>query len=888
MPGSPLPDPPPFYERLFRYFCKDELYLELQGDLDEEFYENYETAGLRHARKVYRKEVLKMIRPSVLKKFQIQQQNTFSAMFKVNTKLAFRNLIKHKLYTLINIGGLAVSMAVCGLILLYVDSELGYDKYHPDHDRVYRLALERVYPDHTSLYAITPIALSKQVEIDNPEIESLTRVFQAFGMTITVENDQYQEEGFMGADANFFQNFGIKLLRGDKQDVLSLPNATVLTESAAMKYFGSTDVIGKTMTSGFGELIVNGICEDVPENTHFDFNMIVPLDLLTFLAPTNFVNFSVHAYLKAAPGVAPETIMEKVDQVVETYAAGQLERDLKISFADYQASGNRYNYFLQPLADIHLKSHLEREHEANGNITYITIFMSVAIFIIVLAAINFINLSTARSAERAKEVGIRKVLGSNKSSLVNQFLIESVVVCIVSMIIGVGLVYLTMPVFNDFAGKLITPEIHQQPLTMLALLAVAVLLGIIAGIYPAFILSSFRPVVVLKGKMIRSKSGSWIRNGLVVFQFFVSVALICCTLIVGQQMNFLQNLSLGFDKEQVMVVDNVFNIPDIETFGAQVEALPQVVSTAASNGIPGIDVAFGMSFRLRGNDQENVFNCTVFQEGFLETMKMELMAGRSFSKEFEDSLSIIINESAAKVLGIHEDPIGKMVTNLAGGNNPSGNCDYRVIGMVKDYNYKSLHTEITPLGIFGHESAFGGFIGTMAVRFNGSPKSVMSSVESIWKEQFENQPYTYYFLEDRLDQLYTAEAKSGDLFLVFTAIAILIACIGLFGLATFIISSRIKEIGVRKVLGASAARVVFLIVSDFNKLIIVALVISIPVVVLVMQGWLNDFAYHISLGQTWISFVIGGVVALAVGWTTVSYHSIRAAVANPVKNLRTE
>ena len=388
--------------------------------------------------------------------------------------------------------------------------------------------------------------------------------------------------------------------------------------------------------------------------------------------------------------------------------------------------------------------------------------------------------------------------------------------------------------------------------------------------------------------MIRSKSGSWIRNGLVVFQFFVSVALICCTLIVGQQMNYIQNLSLGFDKENVMVVNQTFNLQDLETFSNQVEALPQVVSAASANGMPGIDPPFGMSFKMRDSEEEAVFNCSVFEDGYLETMKMELVAGRSFSEEFEDSLSIIINESAARVLGIYDDPIGQIITNQAGGNNPSGDCDYRVVGMVKDYNYKSLHTEITPLGIFAQKSAFGGFLGTMAIRFSGSAQGAMTEVEDIWQVHADGQPFIYHFLDDRLDQLYTAEAKSGQLFFVFTTIAILIACIGLFGLATFIISSRIKEIGVRKVLGASAARVVLLIVSDFNKLILVELVISIPVVVLIMQGWLNDFAYHISLGQTWISFVIGGLTALAVGWITVSYHSIRAAVANPVKNLRTE
>ena len=332
----------------------------------------------------------------------------------------------------------------------------------------------------------------------------------------------------------------------------------------------------------------------------------------------------------------------------------------------------------------------------------------------------------------------------------------------------------------------------------------------------------------------------------------------------------------------------MFNLNDKETFRNEVVKLPQVLNAAGSNGMPGIDPPFGMSFRLSGTDQEAVFNCTVFENEHLETMKMELIAGRAFSPDFEDSLSIIINESAAKVLGIHDDPIGQMITNLAGGNNPSGDCNYRVVGMVKDYNYKSLHTEITPLGIFSDKSVFGGFIGTMAIRFEGSAQSMITSVEDIWKTQASGQPYIYEFFDDKLNQLYTAEAKSGELFLIFTAIAILIACIGLFGLATFIISSRIKEIGVRKVLGASAARVVLLIVSDFNKLILVALVISIPVVILLMQNWLNDFAYHISLGQTWVSFVIGGFTAMLVGWITVSYHSIRAATTNPVKNLRTE
>lgn len=889
MPGNPS-TPPRFYERLFRFFCKEELYNELQGDLDEEFFDKCETLGLRKARTHYRKEVLKMIRPSIIKKLKFLHNITFTAMFKINAKLALRNLVNHKLYTAINIGGLAISIAVCGLILLYVQSETNYDNYHPESDRLYRLALDRVYPDHVSHYAVTPMGIAKQVAIDHPEIESMVRIFPGFGVNITIEDETFLEDDFLAVDTAFFSMFGIKLLRGNPANVLKTPNAAILTESAAIKYFGSTDIIGKTFTSGFGELIVNGITEDVPENTHFKFNMLVPMELMTqnFLDDTNFVNFAIHAYFRLREGVSPEQAMEKVNEVVETYAAGQLERDLRISFEDYKASGNGYNYFLQKVTDIHLTSHLEREFEANGNITYVIIFSSVAVFIIILAAINFINLATARSAERAKEVGIRKVLGSGKGSLINQFLIESIMVSSIAMILGIGLVYLLLPAFNDFTGKFIQLHVHEQPLTIITLLAIAIALGFLAGIYPAFVLSSFRPVVVLKGKLIRSKSGGWIRNGLVVFQFFVSVVLICSTLIVGQQMDYLQNRSLGFDKDNVLMVDRIFGVQDIQTFRNVLSNIPGVKTAAATSAMPGQIGYFGMSFRLQGAEDEVVFNCVVFQDGYPETMGMELVTGRTFSRDFEDSLSIVLNESAARVLGILDDPVGKTVTNLQGGNNPIGDANYRVIGVVKDYNYKSLHTEITPLAMFSHESTFGGFLGAMALRVDNHSRELLSAVETTWNDQAQGQPFIYQYLDDSLFQLYTNEARSGELFFVFTTIAILIACIGLFGLATFIIASRIKEIGVRKVLGASSSKVVMLIIGDFNKLILIALLISVPVVVLVMQNWLSGFAYHISLGSTWISFVIGGVIALFVAWLTVSYHSIRAAIANPVKNLRTE
>lgn len=828
-----------------------------------------------------------MIRPSVVKKLKVNNSN-FSAMFRINAKLAFRNLLKYKLYTFINVGGLAISLAVCMLILLYVNSEISYDNYHPNKDRLYRLALDRFYPDHTSHYAVTPFSMAEQAAIDLPEVEAFCRIFPGFGINVTYENETYLENNLRATDKNFFEIFGIKLLKGNREELFDVQNAAVLSESAAIKYFGQEEAIGKILKSDLGDLIVTGIAEDTPKNTHFKFDMLINLELLTFLQ-TNFVNFSVHNYLLLQEGVDPELINKKYVDIVENYAAGQIERNQRISFEEFKATGNGYNYFLQPISDIHLKSQLEAEFEANGNITYIYIFMSIAVFIVALAAVNFINLATARSTERAKEVGIRKVLGSEKRQLVNQFLFESVFVSIAGMLIAIGLIYLITPAFNGFTDKNILLSEYATPVNLGLLAIFSLILGVFAGIYPAFVLSSFQPVVVLKGKMIRSKKGYWIRNGLVIFQFFISIVLICSTLIVGQQMKYLQNRNLGFDRENLLVIERAFSVPDIETFKTEVSKISGVNSLGASSAMPGTGFYFGASFRLPGMNESIALNCAVFADDFQETMNMELISGRAFSKDFQDTLALILNESAARALGIENDPIGKLVSNVQGANNPTGDITYQVVGVIKDYNYKSLHTEITPMAIFSSESALGGNIGNLALKIDPSKASaIVEEVREIWRQQAPNQTYVYSFLDDRLNQLYEAEKKSGDLFLVFTGIAIWIACIGLFGLATFIIGSRIKEIGVRKVLGASSSRVVMLLMNDFNKLIFLAIILAIPAAVWVMSQWLESFAYRIDLTDTWVSFMIGGLVALLVAWLTVSYHSIKAATANPVNNLRTE
>jgi len=802
-------------------------------------------------------------------------------------KIAIRNLFKNKLYTIINVGGLAISIGVCTLILLYVQSETSYDRYHPEGDQLYRLALERLYPDHVSEYAITPAYIAKQAYEDFPEVTSFARIWKSFNqVSLQYEDQTFLEPNLMAADSNFFQLFGIELLKGDPNKVFDVQNAVILTESTATKYFGNDDPIGKILKGGFGDLIVTGVSQDVPENTHFHYDLLFNIRTLQFLQNPNYVNFSVYNYMQLLPGTDPEGFKARLDQIVEIYAAGQIERTQGISFADYKAAGNGYRYYLQPVSDIHLTSHLEGEFEPNGNITYIYIFVSISIFVLALAAVNFINLATARSTERAREVGIRKVLGSFKKQLISQFLVESVLISVLGTVLGIGLVYLTMPSFNDLAQKQIAFDLLSNPLFIPGFVAFALLIGIAAGIYPAFVLSSFTPATVLKGKVISGQKGNWIRNGLVVFQFWISIVLICCTLIVKDQMSYLQNKELGFDRENTLVVEQAFALQNnVQTFKDRLLTIPGVQQVGATSAMPGTGLFFGTSFKLAGLDENVALNCAVFDENYISTMGMKVVKGRGFSLDFQDSLSLILNESAVRALNVQGNPLGQKVSNIHAAN-PQNSRDYTIVGVLADYNYKSLHTEITPMAIFSDKSVQA-FIASMPIKVQSSDlQATVNSINVLWDELAPNTAFDFDFLDENLAQLYDTEARSGYLFLVFASIAIVIACVGLFGLAAYIVGNRVKEIGVRKVLGASSSSVVFLLLKDFNKLILVAIVVAVPVTILIMRSWLQGFAYYQNIQP--MVFVYGGLLALLIAWGTVSYQSIKAAVANPVKALRSD
>ncbi len=807
-------------------------------------------------------------------------------MLKNFFKIALRNLLKNKLYTFINVGGLAVSIAVCTLILLFVQSETSYDDYHPNGNNLYRLALDRIYPDHVSHYAITPANMAKQAKEDFPEVTDYVRLWKSVNdVNVQYQDQNFLESDFMGADPNFFDIFGIKLIQGDRDKVLTIQNVVVLTESTATKYFGKADPIGKILKGGFGDLIVTGVSEDVPEHTHFHYDLLINTESLQFLQQPNFLNFSVYNYMQLQEGTDPVAFESRMEELVEIYAAGQIERSQGISFADFKASGNGYHYYLQPVKDIHLTSQLEGELEPNGNITYIYIFVSISVFVLALAAVNFINLAAARSTERSREVGIRKVLGSFQKQLISQFLVESMLISVLGTLIGIGLVYLTMPYFNDLAQKQIEFDLLSNPFFIPGFVIFAVFIGVAAGIYPAFVLSSFSPAVVLKGKIISGQRGTWIRNGLVVFQFWISIMLICCTLIVNDQMKFLQNKELGFNRENTLVIDQAFALQNLKTFKDEVLNVPGVQQVASTSAMPGTGFYFGTSFRVAGGEENVALNCAVFDENFISTMGMNVLQGRGFDLQFQDSLSLILNEKAIAALGIEGNPIGQRISNINAAI-PQNNRDYIVVGVIADYNYRSLHTEITPLAIFSDQSAQA-FVTSIPVKVQSDNlQQTLSSIQQVWDQMVPGSAFSFEFLDENLAQLYNTEERSGYLFLVFATIAIVIACVGLFGLAAYIVGNRVKEIGVRKVLGASSASVVFMLLKDFNKLILLAVVIAVPVTVLIMRSWLEGFAYYQGIRPT--VFVFGGLLALLVAWLTVSYQSVKAAVANPIKALRSD
>ncbi|MFC2156341.1 ABC transporter permease [Acidobacteriota bacterium] len=808
-------------------------------------------------------------------------------MFKNYVITALRNLWKKKLFSAINLIGLSVGIACFFLITINVQDEFSYDSFHEKADQIYRVALERIYPDNVVFYAIIPHSIGEAMKADFPEVEEVSRIVNALGggsMVLRYEDKEFEEDKFLRVDPNFFNVFSIKLLQGDPQQIFQNPTDVVITKETALRYFGQDNPLGKRIRIPNGEIQVTGVCENIPSNSHLEFDFLGSLQGIPFFQRPNYVSFSALTYVVLQEGASTKALEEKMPALVERYGAGQIKAQTGREYKDYIAAGNGYNYFLQPIQDIHLHSRLNNEIKPNGNIQYVFIMIAIAIFLIVIACINFMNLATARSASRAREVGIRKIMGSYRGQLIRQFMVESVVMALISMVFAAALAQLILPLFNNLTQKSLTINFFQQPGTLVLLLLIGIVSGVLAGSYPALFLSSFRPVTVLKGQFSTSRTGTRLRNGLVIFQFAISIILIAVTLLVGNQMSYIQNMDLGFSQKNVVTVERTGILQQRgKAFVEEIQRIPGVVNASGSNTTISGGFYYGMFLQTSQSSEVKTSRGMNADEDFAETMGLEIKQGRWFSTEFDDARNVVINEAAIKEFG-WTDPIG-MTLHRGGEEDDPDTGEYTVIGVVKDFHFNSLHHDIDSFVFFGYGEQPGYTL--INVRINpDNARETLAAMETTWKSFTSLQPFKYQFFEETLNNLYRNEQTSNRLFNIFAILAIFIACIGLFGLSAFTAEQRTKEIGIRKVVGSSVSRIVLLLSRDFVRLVSLAFLIALPISYFAMHSWLKNFAFR--TGIRWWVFLISGAAAILIAQLTISFQTIKAANADPVDSLHFE
>ena len=805
-------------------------------------------------------------------------------MFKNHLKVAFRNLQKQKFYAFINILGLTIGIAATLLIIVYIADELSFDRFHKKVNNIYRVTTKAILSGQTSQIATSCAPFAPTVVEEFPEVDEALRLDRRTNVTVSFGEKSFTEKNLLLADSNFFKVFSFELLQGNPETALKAPNKVVLTESMATKYFGYTgrgdsSPIGKSLKIGDGTSEVSGIAADPPGNSHFDFDMIVSMNTLGNINNFEWTSNNFYTYLVLNPKANPKEVESKFDKLIEKYVGPEIEKYLGFGLQKFKEEGGDYGYSLQPLTDIHLKSKLDDEIGVNGDINYLYIFGVIAFFIVTIACINFMNLSTARSANRAKEVGIRKAAGAARTGLVNQFLTESMLFSFISTVLALGLIFLVLPSFNNLAGKEISFHLLLKGSVLGGLAGIIIIIGLLAGSYPALYLTSFKPAEVLKGKIRAGFKSSGIRSVLVVFQFTISIGLIVSTLVVYRQLNMMQTSNLGFNKENVFVIDNTFWLGENkEAFKNELRNYNGIINVSGSSSLPPNIESNTVHRAVGENQQEHILYWYRADYNHLATLNLELKAGRFFSEDFpSDSSAVILNETAMKTIGWDSHESQKLITF-----NRSHDGDVlNVIGVVKDFNFESLKSSIRPLAI-----VLGGGNLISARLAPGNLQESIDLIESKWKQYAPDVPFEYSFLDENLESLYRGEQRLSKIFALFTGLAIVIACLGLLGLATFTAEQRSKEIGIRKTLGATAGHVVVLMSKEFTKLVVVSFVLAIPLSYLFLSKWLEGFAYKVDIGVA--SFLVGGLISLLIAWLTVSYQSFKAAVANPVNSLRSE
>jgi len=824
-------------------------------------------------------------------------------MLKNYFKTAWRSILHNRTSSLINISGLSIGIACALLIAIFIKNELSYDRFHRDANRIFQVTLNGNMDGQEFWAGNTPPPVGAALTSNMPEVESFTRFYKPNDIVVRYEQNNatekfFTEKNILAVDSNFLQLFDFGVAQGDAATALMKPGSVVITQEMAKKYFGSENPIGKTlvMREDKKPFAVTAVINKVPSQSSIQFDFLVPVADFPVVKrfSWSWVWMQMVCYVKLRKNVPTDKasihqLETKFPAMVKVQAANAFKRIGK-PFDEFLKNGGKWDLHLMPLTDVHLRSatigmpwlsHI-------SNIKYIYIFGSIALFIVLLACVNFMNLSTARASKRAKEVGIRKVTGSTRSQLIRQFLLEAFLYSFVSSLIAVALVALLLKGFSMIIDEPISFKTAFSPIIWLSLLVLTIIVGLLAGSYPALYLTSFKPVLILKGKNLfsGSRKDMLIRNGLVVFQFTISTVMIVGTLIVLKQLRFFRNTDMGFNKENVLIITSTNRLGESEeSFRDVITQIQGIVSASTTTSIPS-GGAFGDSYKAQPD--ENVadvkdigLNSFMVDESFIPTLGIKVVQGRNFSKAFSDSASIILNQEAVRQIG-WKDPIGKWV-EYPGGNN----VRFKVIGVVKNFNIESLQSAIMPFALFNLSSKtydFGHNV-IAKVRSQDLPK-VINQVESKWKSFASAEPFDYNFLDAAFDSQYRSEQRLGSIFSIFAVLSIFIACLGLFGLSAFMAERRTKEIGVRKVLGASVSNVVVLLSKDFLRLTLIAIVIAFPVAWYFMNKWLEDFAYRINI--TWTIFLIAGFGTLIITLVTISFQAIGAAVANPVKSLRTE
>jgi putative ABC transport system permease protein len=815
-------------------------------------------------------------------------------MFSNYWKVAIRSLLKRKGYTAINVLGLATGMAVCGMIVLFIRSELNYDDFQVNGDRVYRIALDRQYPGRTTSYAIVPASIGEAVRREFPEVMAMTGFQDATNngtIPVRAGDRAFDETGALLADSNFFRVFPTGFLEGDPVTALQKPFTAVLTASTAKRYYGSAAAaMGKVLEVDLTRhFTVTAVCSDLPDNSHMAYNVLISAASFPLGEP-NYVGFSTYTYLLLKPNTDASLLESKLPTIVEKYVSGVISRTFGMSYSQFKAAGNGYRYYLQPLGRIHLTSDLEAELRPNGSLRSIYIFGIIAVFILCIACINFVNLSTARSVERAKEVGIRKTFGSEKWSLILQFLLESVLVSLLSMALSLLLMWLLLPVFNRMWGKELSPQPYLEPVRLGLLLLFGVIVGLMAGVYPAFVLSSFQPIKVLKGKFKSNRYGAALRNGLVVFQFVISIVLIICTITVNRQMQYMLGNRLGFRQDHIIEIEGTDVVGNqTVAFHNQLAGIAGVVMVSGANNLPGGTGFFGTTFQPYGTRQSVTGRGIIVDDRFAATLGLEMKEGRFFSRDFPtDTAAIVLNEQAVAALGLKEPVAGSRLISpdglFAAANGTSS--VFTVIGVVRDFNYQTLHQAIAPL-FFVDVAKFGNVTTLTAVLVKGDQfGATLAAIGRTWRQFVPNLAFHYNFLDQRIADQYKSEQTIRRIFTVFSALAILIACIGLLGLAAYATQQRLREISIRKVLGAGGGTIAWMLSIDFLRLVTISALLAFPLAWLAMHAWLGSFVYRISL--SWWIFALAWALSLAITLMTTGYQAIRAAMTNPAKTLRSE